>query len=132
MSWTFAAAVALGGALGALGRYMINVLVMRFQIAFQLGYFPLATFTANVLGSFVLGVLAGGLLERLPMGETIRGFLVTGLLGGFTTFSAFSLELGEMVVQKQFGLALGYGGLSAVAGPGAFLLGLAFMRGIVG
>ena len=130
MSWSVAGAIAAGGALGALGRHLVNVLASRTLATMPLGQLPVATFGVNLLGSFLMGVLVGGLLARLSLGDGARGFLTTGLLGGFTTFSAFSLELGAMVEQKQYGLALGYGSISVGAGLGAFLLGLALMRGL--
>ena len=130
MSWALAAAVALGGALGALGRHLANLLAERLLPAAHAGQLPLATLAVNLAGSFAMGLLAGGLLGRLAAGEAARAFLATGLLGGLTTFSAFSLELGTMVAQKQYGLALGYGGVSVAAGLGAFLLGLALARGL--
>ena len=139
MSWQLAAAVALGGGLGALMRHLVNLLTERLLAAAHIAQLPVATFSVNLVGSFVMGLLAGGLLAggllagglfgRLAAGETGRAFLATGLLGGLTTFSAFSLELGTMLEQKQYGLALGYGGLSVAAGLGAFLLGLALARG---
>ena len=129
MSWSLAAAVALGGALGALGRHLVNLLAERLLAAVHMAHLPVATFSVNLAGSFAMGLLAGGLFGRLAAGETGRAFLATGLLGGLTTFSAFSLELGAMLEQKQYGLALGYGGLSVAAGLGAFALGLTLARG---
>ena len=123
-------AVALGGALGALGRHGVNLLSERILQAAHIGQPPLATFAVNLLGSFAMGLLAGGLLMRLAPNDAMRAFAATGLLGGFTTFSAFSLELGMMLQQKQYALALGYGGVSVVAGLAAFLLGMALMRGL--
>ena len=130
MSWALAAAVALGGALGALGRHLVNLLAERILSAAHIGQLPLATFAVNLLGSFAMGMLAGGLLGRLAPTETVRAFVATGLLGGFTTFSAFSMELGIMMQHKQYGLALGYGGASVAAGLGAFLLGMALLRAL--
>lgn len=128
MSWAVASAVAAGGALGALGRYVVNVLAERVLSFLSLGQIPLATFTVNMAGSFLMGLLAGGLLLRFPSSEALRAFLATGLLGGFTTFSAFSLELGEMVTQRHYGMALGYGSASVVLGLCAFLLGMSLVR----
>lgn len=129
MSWTIALAVAAGGALGALGRYIVNVSAERALSLFSLGQFPLATFTVNIVGSFLMGLLTGGLLLlRFPSSDVIRAFLATGLLGGFTTFSAFSLELGEMIGQRHYGMAMGYGSASVVLGLCAFLAGMSLTR----
>ena len=129
MSWAVVSAVAAGGALGALGRHVVNVLAERVLSFLSLGQLPLATFTVNIMGSFLMGLVAGGLLLlRFPSSEVLRAFLATGLLGGFTTFSAFSLELGEMVTQRHYGVALGYAGTSVVSGLCAFLLGMFLVR----
>ena len=127
--WLAVGCVALGGGLGAVLRYGVGLLAARVSPA-VLGGWPVATFAVNLVGSFLIGLLVGGLLARLPASDAMRGFLLTGLLGGFTTFSAFSLELGEMALHKQYGLALGYGGLSVFGGVGAFLLGMWLVRGL--
>jgi len=78
--------VALGGAIGASARYLTNVGAMRL---FGPG-FPWGTALVNVIGSFLMGVLVVVLAERF--GNRLAPFLMTGVLGGFTTFSAFSLD----------------------------------------
>ena len=81
--------VALGGGLGSMARYQLGAWVLHHTIDWK---FPLGTFVVNVVGCFVAGTLAG-LAERYELfGPEARIFLFTGLLGGFTTFSAFSLE----------------------------------------
>jgi CrcB protein len=75
--------IALGGALGSVGRFWLSV---AFDTLFA-SPFPWATMTANVTGSFVIGLVAA-----LPMGPLTRQFLMVGVLGGYTTFSAFSLQ----------------------------------------
>ncbi|MSP50621.1 MAG: fluoride efflux transporter CrcB [Alphaproteobacteria bacterium] len=75
--------IALGGALGSVGRYW---LALAFEALFASG-FPWATVAANVTGSFVIGIVAA-----LPFGPLSRQFLMVGVLGGYTTFSAFSLQ----------------------------------------
>ena len=126
--WMAVGCVALGGGIGAVLRYGVGLLAARVSPA-ALGGWPVATFAVNLVGSFLIGVLVGGLLARVSGGEAMRAFLLTGLLGGFTTFSAFSLELGEMALHKQYAMALGYGGVSVFGGVGAFLLGMWLVRG---
>ncbi len=82
-------AVAVGGALGSLARYGVTTLAERHLVS----RFPWGTFVVNVLGCVVAGVLAGLVVSgRLSMRDGWREFAFVGLLGGFTTFSAFSLE----------------------------------------
>ena len=87
-------AVAAGGALGAAGRYLVLGQVMRWTGA----GFPLGTMAVNIVGSFVMGLLIEYLAQRWSHVPEVRGFLFVGLLGGFTTFSAFSLHRAHLVV----------------------------------
>lgn len=117
--------VALGGAIGASLRYLAGIGVVRLVGHTQ---FPLAILSVNVVGSFLLGlfvVLAAqrGLTHLSPL-------VVTGLLGGFTTFSAFSLEAVTLYERGDFGLATLYVGLSVVLSIAGLMLGLVFGRGI--
>ena len=77
----------MGGFLGAVGRYWISGLAQKFS-----DRFPLGTLSVNVLGSFILGLLATLFLEKMIVNQEIRLFLLVGLLGAFTTYSTFSLE----------------------------------------
>jgi len=86
--------VAVGGALGALARYGIGRILSSCTV------FPLATLTVNVLGSLCIGYLAALWLVR-PDADDIRLFLITGFLGAFTTFSAFSLDTLMLVQQGE-------------------------------
>jgi len=123
--------VASGGALGALARYHIGLAVMKF--AGSSSDFPWGTLTVNIVGSLAMGLLIAWFTRdggAHPLGEVRMGLLLgVGLLGGFTTFSAFSLELVLMLQRGAFGLALGYAGVSVVAGVAALYLGLSFARG---
>jgi fluoride exporter len=95
--------VALGGAIGSAARHGVNL------IAGQLGStFPYGTFAVNILGSFVMGLLAAILTTKFAGAEALRLFLLTGVLGGFTTFSAFSLDAFNLFQQGQSGTALAY------------------------
>lgn len=85
--------VALGGAIGASGRHMLSRVSLH---AFGTG-FPWGTFMANVLGSLAIGLVVGWMVYTAPHSQNLRAFLVVGVLGGFTTFSAFSLESANMI-----------------------------------
>jgi fluoride exporter len=80
--------VMLGGAIGAVSRFMVGLLILRFYSA----TFPLGTFLINVSGSFLIGVLMTLFLNRPAIHVNWRLFLVTGVLGGYTTFSSFEWE----------------------------------------
>ena len=101
----------IGGAIGAGFRYHLARVAMA-----QMGPgFPWGTWIANVLGGLLAGFLAGFLIAEGPQGEPLRLFLAIGVLGGFTTFSAFSVEAVEMIQRGDAGLALAYI-VSSVAG----------------
>lgn len=89
---------ALGGALGSSGRYLVNMATLRL---FGAG-FPWGTICVNIIGSFLMGVLIESLALRYNASEATRIFLATGFLGGFTTFSAFSLDVIALFERKQF------------------------------
>ena len=87
-----------GAGLGGVARHAVNV------IAGRLGYaFPLGTLAVNVVGSFLMGVLAAWFAQRTDISQHMRFFLTTGVLGGFTTFSAFSLDAALMWERGAFG-----------------------------
>ena len=95
--------------------------------------FPWATLAVNVLGSFVMGLAVILLLRRGDAGlQHLAPFLTTGILGGFTTFSAFSLETVLLVERGRPALALAYAGGSVVLGVAAFAVGLWLLRGWAG
>ncbi|MFZ4688221.1 MAG: fluoride efflux transporter CrcB [Polymorphobacter sp.] len=103
--------VALGGALGACLRYLVGQWsLMQFGAGL-----PVATWTVNIVGGFAMGLLAGWLARVDSGGEELRLLLGVGVLGGFTTFSAFSLEVFNMINRGEIGLAAAYA-VSSVAG----------------
>ena len=120
--------VALGGGVGSVLRYQLGRMMTHWLGPNVVTAFPWATLTCNVLGSLAMGVLAGWLARHGSGGETWRLLLGVGLLGGFTTFSAFSLELMLLVERGQPGLATAYAGVSVVAGLAGLWLGLVAMR----
>lgn len=117
--------VALGGAIGASLRYLASVGATR---AFGPG-FPVATVFVNILGSFLMGMLVVVLAEK--GGTRFAPFLMTGLLGGFTTFSAFSLDAVTLYERGQTLLAGGYVIGSVVLSLAALVAGMAVTRGML-
>ena len=116
--------VMAGGAVGAALRYHLGrIAPPLFGTAL-----PWATLIANVAGGFAMGVLAGALARFNLGGEQMRLLLAVGVLGGFTTFSAFSLETVLMIERGQPGVAIGYVLLSVLGALGALALGLAAIR----
>jgi len=120
-------AVALGGGLGALGRYGLGIGALAL---FGPGY-PVGTLAVNVLGGFTMGIIVETGALKLSYGPELRAFLTVGLLGGFTTFSAFSLETALMIERGQWGLAFGYGAASVLLSVGALFAGMALVRAVV-
>jgi len=116
--------VALGGAIGASARYLMGVGVVRL-----VGHgFPTAIIMVNVLGSLLMGVFVVAAAHR---GLThLSPFVMTGVLGGFTTFSAFSLEAVTLLERGQTGQAALYVGLSVVLSIAGLMLGVWLARGI--
>jgi len=118
--------VALGGAVGAALRYLSGVAVLRLTGPQE---FPLAILTVNVIGSFLMGVFVvvaahRGLTHLSPL-------VMTGLLGGFTTFSAFSLETVTLMERGQIGAAGLYVALSVGLSIAGLMLGLWMARGVL-
>jgi CrcB protein len=103
--------VMLGGAIGAGFRYHVS----RIALMHMGPGFPWGTWIINLLGGLLMGVLAGSLAKIADGGEPLRLFLGVGVLGGFTTFSAFSLETYNMMTRGDYGMAGSYA-VSSVAG----------------
>lgn len=120
--------VALGGGLGAWLRYLTAVAWSRAIGPVAAGAYPWVTLSVNSVGSLLMGLLAGWLLRQGDQGEGWRLLLGVGVLGGFTTFSAFSLELVQMIERGLFGSALLYIALSLLLGVAALFAGLAIIQ----
>jgi CrcB protein len=119
--------VGLGGALGAMARYGVGVAVGHFWR----NPFPLATLLINITGSLAMGLLIGWLVRHLPPGQNeIRLFVAVGILGGFTTFSAFSLDVMTLIERGDVIPAVLYALGSVVLSVLGLLLGLMIFRGL--
>lgn len=128
VSLVASAYVALGGGAGAVLRYQLGRAMTHWLGPNTVTAFPWATLTVNVIGSLAMGLLAGFLARHGHGGEHWRLLLGVGLLGGFTTFSAFSLELMLLIERGQPALALTYATVSVLTGLTALYLGLIVMR----
>jgi fluoride exporter len=109
--------VFVGGGLGAVGRFAVGLAFAGFVS------FPLGTLVVNVLGSLAIGFLAHALPPTVEGGAAWRSFLITGMLGGFTTFSAFSLETMQLAERGEGTMALIYVVASVLLSLGAAGLG---------
>ncbi len=124
--------VLLGGAIGSLARYGLG---NGMRALWPTTEWPVGTFVANLLGGLLMGLLMGALLGPLKGMvdvERWRLFLGIGVLGGFTTFSSFSLEMVFMLERRHYLMALGYALLSVVLAVGGVALGLVVMRKFAG
>jgi fluoride exporter len=111
--------VALGGALGAVARWKAGGLALHHTPQWR---FPVGTFAINVIGCLVAGILAGLVVKRDLFAPDTRLFLFTGVLGGFTTFSAFGVETVYLLRRGEHGVALAYVVLSVACGVGGLWL----------
>ena len=117
--------VGLGGALGSMARYGAGSLAQRLAPD---AAWPWGTFSVNLIGGVLMGLVAGWLSQRGQGGEDLRLFAAVGVLGGFTTFSAFSLDTALMIERRDYGLASAYVTGSVVLSVAALFLGLMIAR----
>jgi CrcB protein len=101
--WDILLVIAAGGALGSLGRWGLGEALARPR-----GEFPVATFTENLAGAFLLGLLMVWLTEVWPSARYLRPFLAVGVLGGFTTFSTYMLDTRDLLAAGRPALAAAY------------------------
>ena len=119
--------VFIGGGLGSCLRHAVNVICPRF-----LGTnFPYHTFIINITGSTIMGLVAGYLAFKGDAAQSWRLFLMTGILGGYTTFSAFSLDTAVLYERGEIGLAAFYVLGSVVLSIVGLFAGLALVRSLV-
>ncbi|CAN7270336.1 MULTISPECIES: fluoride efflux transporter CrcB [Ensifer] len=119
--------VGAGGAIGSMARYLVGLwTVQRWGPAL-----PWGTLMVNVTGSFLIGLLAELIMRKFGASPEMRLFLITGVLGGYTTFSAFSLDAIMLLERGDAALALGYIAASIVLSILAVFAGLALMRAMV-
>lgn len=117
-------AVAAGGAAGSVMRHLSGKAVLAL---FGLS-FPFGTLFVNVLGSFLMGIAIGAFALHGSVSQEVRSLLTVGFLGGFTTFSSFSLDVVTLYERGDIGLAALYVGLSLVLSLAAIFAGLILMR----
>ena len=119
--------VAAGGAIGAAMRHLVNLGALRLVGP----GFPWATVTVNLAGSFLMGVLVELLVRRLGGSPEVRLFAATGILGGFTTFSAFSLDFAVLWERGAHMAAISYAGISVAGAILALFAGLWLARAVL-
>jgi CrcB protein len=118
LSFSVLAAAAVGAVLGVLARYGVSVTVPH-----DPGTWPWATFGVNLVGCLIVGLLMAALIDHRSPHRLARPFLVSGFLGGFTTFSALALETRDLIAADRLGMALGYVAASLALGIALVTLG---------
>jgi len=117
--WVF-----IGGGIGASLRFLTGQAWSSVTINLFNKPFPIATFTCNLIGCLLIGVISGILLKNPQLESPVRPLLITGLMGGYTTFSSFALELVKFQQGNDWLPLLGYAGLSLILGIALCALGL--------
>ncbi len=118
--------VALGGAIGSVARYLVGLWGVRLAGP----NFPWGTLTVNVVGAFLIGLMVEMVARRFDASAEMRVFIVTGILGGFTTWSSFTLDAVVLFERGDMGLAALYLGASLVVSFAAIFAGLALGRAL--
>ncbi len=119
-------AIAIAGGLGSLARYGLAGLVQRWTGP----AFPWGTFVVNVVGCLAFGFVVGVIEDRVALAAQLRPFLLVGFLGAFTTFSTFSFESTELLLDRQWWFLAGNIAGQAVVGVAAILVGLTAGRAV--
>ena len=114
--------VALGGALGAVGRYLVGLSLKTAS------GFPWPTMSVNILGSLLMGLVIGWLSRQNGGSDALRLFVAVGILGGFTTFSTFSMDLFTLLERRDIAATMLYLGGSLLGGLVAFIIGFMALR----
>jgi len=120
--------VFVGGGLGSALRHGSNLLALRLVGS----AYPLGTLAINVLGAFVMGVVVEWFALKTSLPQSARLFITTGILGGFTTFSTYALEIGLLLQRGQHGLAALYAGGSVALGLAGLFGGMKLARLVLG
>lgn len=124
MKWTFILAVAAGGSLGSVARYLVAI-----GFGKLLGpKFPWGTLVINVTGSLLIGLFVGLFAVRWSLPQAVRIFLVVGICGGYTTFSTFSLDSFYLIERGEVAAAAAYMIASVVLSVGAVIAGIQIVR----
>ena len=113
--------IAFGGAIGSLARYLMGVFLQNTKSGF-----PLSTLLVNVIGSFAIGIIFYILKDT--NNENLKAFIIVGFLGGFTTFSAFSIDALNLIIEKQYFTSMLYISMTLIFSLSAVLLGFLFVR----
>jgi len=124
VNWIFILAVALGGALGSVMRYLVGIGAGRLFGT----DFPWGTLIINITGSFVMGVFAGLFATRWNLPQAARIFLTVGICGGYTTFSTFSLDSFYLIERGEFAATAAYMVASALLSVGALIGAMHLVR----
>jgi CrcB protein len=124
MKITILAMVGLGGAIGSMARYLIANLL---QPAYWTG-FPYGIFMVNVTGGLIMGIFTEAMALKFHVSPEMRAFLTTGILGGYTTFSTFSLEAGMLIQRQTYSQAVVYILGSALLSVLALFIGFWLVR----
>lgn len=119
--------VFLGAGIGGTLRYLVNVIALRLPGA----DYSLGTVAINIAGSFVMGLVAGAFMARADLPASLRLFLATGVLGGFTTFSAFSLDAVAIYERGEPVMAALYVASSVILSIAGLWAGLSIVRTIL-
>jgi len=116
--------IAIGGAFGAVARYLINVS----PLSSVFDKFPLPTFVINITGSFLIGFLMIVFADKMEVSENLRMAIIVGFLGAFTTFSTFEMEIFGLMRERQLLIAFPYLFLSVMIGFFGVMAGVALGR----
>jgi CrcB protein len=128
MNYSVLGMVAVGGAIGSAARYVLNGLIQ----SAAWGGFPFGIFVVNISGGLIMGVLVELMALKWNVSQELRAFLTTGILGGYTTFSTFSLDSAMLIERHVYGQAAVYIAGSALLSIAALFAGLWIVRVIYG